>query len=151
MSYRPTTELVIKHYLKTLDGLPTDSIATNLPRRSSDSNFTWAASGFILIGDVSGGPQVYVPIREPVIPVQCMAVNPDKATPPWGKANQLAEEIVTATYTDDLPALIQLPTGYNNARLHSLVCVREPFRVPGDHGAFAIYGLDLQAYWTPVE
>ena len=141
---RASTELVAVAWLKGIVG---DIVATNLPR----SNATWAASGFVTVTTVGGTPNLYVPMRAPVIAVSCWAVNPDSNRPPWNKAAYLAEQIQAGCYdTTGTPRLLTLPAGYPNARVLSAYSTYEPRRVPDDEASYARLDMGLTLNWVEV-
>lgn len=146
---RANTELVTEAWLSTVDGMPAGAVATTLPA----DNSTWAASGFVTVGPTVGGqPDVDVPMRRPVVQVDCWAVNPESRRPPWGRANWLAELIVAACYdTASMQRTLTLrPPGFPSARVLAAYPVTEPRRVPSDPAAYARYHLDLQVDWIEL-
>lgn len=151
---RPNNELVTIAWLKGIPGLPSNSINTTLPK----DNSTWAASGFIQIPFIVGGyPDMYVPVRRPIVQVNFWGCNPNGAKPPWGKVAQLSEKVVDATYQNEndvnpsqRTVSIHLP-GYMQAHVFSAYFLIEPRRVPNDDARFALYSGDLQIHWKVVE
>src|SRR3546814_20981463 len=81
-------------WIKSITGIPANSVGTTLPA----DNSTWEASGFIQVQMASGNPDLYLPMNQPVLQVDCWAAKPNSEKPPWGKANNLAELIKAATY-----------------------------------------------------
>jgi hypothetical protein len=141
---RASTELVAAAWLKGVVG---DIVATTLPR----SNATWAASGFVTVATVGGTPNLYVPLRAPVVSVDCWAVSPESNRPPWNKAGFLAEQIQAACYDSiSTPRLLTLPAGYPNARALSVYSTYEPRRVPDDEASYARLNLGLTFNWVEV-
>jgi hypothetical protein len=139
-----TTEQVAIAWLKGIVG---DRVATMLPK----DNTSWAASGFCVTSTVGGAANQYMPLREPVVAVDCWAVNPDSQKPPWGKAADLAEQIQAGCYTNTtIPRLLTLPGQYSRARVLSAYTVSEPRRVPDDASSYARYTLSLALHWTEV-
>jgi len=148
MSLRPTSELVAVAWIKGVAGVPVTSVATDLPA----DNSTWSASGFVQVTAVGGSPNIYVPVAQPVIQVDCWAVNPNSSKPPWGKANQLAEVIRMGCL--DHPNVGRLlsgfPAAYSNARCLSVYPISEPRRIRDDAADYAHYTMDLQFMWVEV-
>ncbi len=144
----PTAELVTVAWLKTLAGVPSSAVATTLPKDAT----TWSGGGFVQVTAVGGTPNMYVPMNDPVVSVDCWAANVQGSSSPWGKANQLAESVRAACY--DLAAFPVLVTGmpgnYNDARVHSAWLMNEPRRITDDPGSYARYTFDLQSAWTEV-
>lgn len=144
MPYLPTNELVGIHWIKSLAGIPTNSVGTTLPA----DNSTWEASGFIQVQMASGNPDLYLPMNQPVLQIDCWAAKPNSEKPPWGKANNLAEIIKAATYDKQYWGPLTLPATHENARVLGSVAVTEPRRVLGDEARFANYTFDLQLIWV---
>lgn len=151
-------ELAAIAWLKTVPGLPVNQIGTTLPQ----DNSTWAASGYIqpiVVG--SGSSSIYYGYRAPVILVHCWAVNPGKQTPPWWKANELAEKIWARSLQDGNGAEnVPTRTGYRNVRLLQAWGCEEPKRIPWgfpsgqgsfvDPGDAAHYTVGFQLAWAEL-
>lgn len=148
MSLRPTSELVAVSWLRGVTGLSSSMVATELPA----DNSTWSASGFVQVMGVGGSPNIYVPVAQPVIQVDCWAVNPNSAKPPWGKANQLAELIRMGCldHANVGRTLTDFPAAYNDARVLTAYPISEPRRIRDDSADFAHYTMDLQFMWVEV-
>lgn len=145
---RATNELVTIAWLKTVVG---DRVATTLPKPVG-GNFTWAASGFVTTDTVGGSPNIYVPLREPVMSADCWAVNPGSQKPPWDKAAMLAEAIQAACWEHrSIPQTVVLPVGYPTVQVRSAYCTGEPRRVPNDPSSYARYSIPgLAIAWVEV-
>ena len=153
---RATTELVAVAWLKGLVG---DIVATTVPRPAKDGSVSWADTGFVSVHAMSGRANMYIPVREPSILIDCWWASPESVKPKWHRANGLAESIVAGCYDHaNNPRLLTLPTGYPNARVLSAYCIQEPRRpvVPGggeqsaDLGSWARINLALQLHWIEV-
>jgi hypothetical protein len=142
---RATPELVAEAWLKTVVG---DRVATTLPK----DNATWAASGFCTLVVAGGTPNLYVPLREPVIGVDCWANNPSSQKPPWNKAAALAEAIQAACYDHRaIPQTVALPAGYPAAQVKSAYTTGEPRRIPDDPSSYARFSIPgLVLSWVGV-
>lgn len=141
---RATTELVATAWLKGVVG---DIVAGTLPR----DNSTWAASGFVVLATVGGTADMYVPLRSPVVSVDCWAVSPSSNRPPWHKATWLAEQIQAACYESEAtPRILTLPTGYPQARVLSAYSTYEARRVPADEAGYARLNLGLTFNWVEL-
>ncbi|MFI5687900.1 hypothetical protein [Streptomyces sp. NPDC051636] len=142
---RPTPELVATAWLKTVVG---DRVATTLPK----DNTSWAASGFCTLVVAGGTPNMYVPLREPAIGVDCWAVNPQSQKPPWNKAAVLAEAIAAACQDHAaIPQNLALLAGYPAVQIKSAYLTGEPRRVPDDPSSYARYSIPgLVITWTEV-
>lgn len=145
LTLRANSELVTIAWLKTIVG---DRVANTLPK----DNSSWSASGFCTIGTVGGTPNLYVPLREPVMSVDCWAFNPDSQKPPWNKAACLAEAIQAGCYDHTaIPQTVTLPTGYPAAQVRSAYLTGDPRRVPDDVSSYARYSIPgLVLAWVEV-
>lgn len=131
----PNNELVATAFLTSIVG---DRVATTLPK----DNTTWAASGFCTLDTVGGSPNIDLPLDEPVIGVQCWAVNTNSQKPPWGKAAALAGMIKHACWDHpNLPRTLVLPNGYPLVQVKSAYLTGEPRRVPDDPSSYARYSI----------
>ena len=145
---RASTELVAIAWLKGTLG---DIVATTLPKPAADGTYSWADTGFCTLTVVGGDSDMYVPIRRPVVAVDCWAVNPGSQKPPWNKAGQLAEAIQAGCYeVQDIPRLLVLPGDCPPARVLSAYTAYEPRRVPDDASSYARYTLGLTLHWTEL-
>ena len=151
----PNSELVAVAWLGTVTGMSPGMVATQLPADQS----AWSANGFVTIGggDGSGGaviggqPNLYMPLRAPVLSVHCWAVTPGSAKPPWGKAAHLAELIVVGCYGEtSMRRALTLPGTYADARVNEAYPLNEPRRIPGDQSGYAHYQMDLQLHWVAL-
>ena len=142
---RPTPELVAIAWLTTIVG---DRVATTLPK----DNSSWAASGFCTVTSAGGTPNLYVPLREPVMGVDCWACSPQSQKPPWNIAAGLAEAVQAACYDHPaIPQTVALPSGYPAARVLSAYTAGEHRRVPDDPSSYARYSIPgLVIAWTEV-
>lgn len=142
---RATPELVAEAWLKTVVG---DRVATTLPK----DNSSWAASGFCTLVTAGGTPSMYVPLREPVIGVDCWANNPQSQKPPWNKAAMLAEAIVAACQDHrHIGQTVTLPSGYPAAAVRSAYVTGDPRRIPDDPSSYARYSIPgLAIAWVEV-
>lgn len=140
-----TSELVAITWLKGIVG---DIVATTLPKPGPNGP-TWADTGFCALTIVGGDTNMYVPVRRPLVAIDCWAVNPDSQKPPWRHANQLAEQIQAGCYdVQDIPRLLVLGGGYPAARVLSAYTAYEARRVPDDPSSYARYTLGLTLHWT---
>lgn len=144
MPNKPTTELVAVAWLMGVSGLPTDMIGPNLP--ADESKWT---NGFVQVMTVGGSPNMYIPVRRPVVSIDFWAGNANGNKAPWGKANALAEIVRDACYEDDSARPVEISVGeYDDARVMSVYPLTEPRRVPGDAAGYAHYQMDLQLHWV---
>lgn len=145
----PTTDLVAIAWLRLIAGLPAQQIATKLPKDVT----ILRTVGFVTTQIVGGNPHPDVPMRQPVVTASCWAApaaGSEKV--PWGRAANLAEPIMAATYDRDLmDAEVDL-TGFDPdylpARVRTVLALTEPVRVEGDPSGFARFDIDLRINWT---
>lgn len=149
MPLHPNTELVAREWLKSVDGIPDGQVGTVLPT----DNSTWAASGYVQVTGVVGGtPAVDYLLAQPIVQIDCWAVNADSGKPPWGKASQLAEHIRAGCHdAAGKRDLTTLPAAYNDARVLEVNLASEPRRVPSDEGSYARFSCDLSIKWIELE
>lgn len=116
------------------------NVATSLPKPES-----WSTSGFVTVMIVGGASNADIPMRRPVVSVDVWANSPQSNTPPWGKANSLAEAIYAATYaaTSDT-----LTVAGQDVRVFSVYPVSEPIRVPDDQAGYAHVMFNLELSWV---
>lgn len=149
--YFPTNDLVAVAWLGQRVPLLDDSqVATVLPRNPS----SWLEGGFVTAATVAGSPDIEIPVRRPLVQVDCWAADAKSdgsvgAKPPWARANRLAELIRNAT--EDIQQYAQavtLPAAYLGARVLAVYLVTEPSRVLDDPSGYARYTLDLAFDWV---
>jgi hypothetical protein len=156
MSYLPTGELVAIWWLKALtDRLNPDMIGTILPGPDAESNnLSWGSSGFVQVAAIGGTPMVDLPVRQSVLSVDTWAANVGRKRAPWGRANNLAEGIVTAVWDlDENDVLYKRPVATPAAYRNALVLnasTTEPVRRPSDEANWAHYGFDLSLTWVAL-
>lgn len=155
MPMNPNSDLVAVAWISTIPGMSLDMVSTNLPQDFT----TWAENGFVTANVIAGAPDLYLPIRRPVVQVDCWAVNPNSGKPPWGKANHLAELIRAHVEGDrritNLKRLLSFPQGdYLGANVLEAIMQTEPRRavttgfIPiGDEASYAHYLFDLELHW----
>lgn len=132
---RANNEMVTIAFLKTIVG---DRVATTLPKDVAG----WTEGGFCTVDTVGGTPNIYVPLREPVMGVECWAVNPSSQKPPWGKASSLAQAIQDACWDHPrLPRTLVLPDGYPVVQVKGAYLTGDPRRVPDDPSSYARYSI----------
>jgi hypothetical protein len=143
---RPNNELVTTAFLVSIVG---DRVATTLPKDIAG----WAEDGFVTVDTVGGTPNIYLPIREPVMGVQCWAVNPNSQKPPWNKAASLAGAIQDACWDHPaVPRNLVLLGGYPMVQVKSAYLTGEPRRVPDDPSSYARYSIPgLVVVWTVMQ
>lgn len=151
----PSAEQVAVAWISTIPGLMADGVATQLP----DDARKWAANGFITVAVVGGSPDMYIPIRKPIIQVDGWAVNLGSGKPPWGKASGLLEQVRMATYDIRINNRVARPLGirasgqveYPPVRLLGAWPMTEPHRVYSDVGDYAKYVFTLAMHWVTIQ
>lgn len=147
LTLHATTELVTIAWLRGFLG---DIVATTLPKPTA-TGLSWATTGFATVTTVGGGADMYVPLRAPVLGVDCWAANPNSQKPPWTKAATVAEAIQHACWNHrTVPSLLTLPDGYPQARVLSAYTAYEPRRIPDDASSYARYSLGVALTWVEV-
>lgn len=158
----PDSELVASGWLAAIPGWSSAMVGTTLPRLGPNGPLPdWVDTGFVTVAVVGGTPASHVPQAEPVLSVNCWAVNASCAgpgqpinvqnKPPWGRASQLAEQIRAAAYVLDkgIGRGVTMPVpGYAHAAVTSALLLTEPRRMPSDMAGYARYQLDIQLTWV---
>jgi hypothetical protein len=114
---------------------------------------SWGDAGFVTALVVGGSINPTVPMRQPVLSIDCYATNVGKSRPPWGRAASIASTIIRAAQHVDLKDTqrpVTLPTGYGIARVADGSALTEPERRPGDEANHARYGFQLSVSWTAL-
>lgn len=110
---------------------------------------SWAKTGFVLVAGVGGSPNVYSPLRRPVMDVRAKWVAPGSKQPPWNLAAELAERVIAGFYGDSgQPTEVVLPAGFERAFVQSAYALTEPRRIGGDPSNIASFQFDVQVNWV---
>lgn len=159
----PNSELVAAGWLASISGWSSAVVGTTLPRLASQGPLpSWATTGFATVAVVGGTPAALMPVAEPVISINCWAVNASVAgaptgpinvsnKPPWGDAAQLAEQIRAAAYVLDKNTArsVAMPVpGYAHATVMGAQLLIEPRRMPADIAGYARYQMDVRLTWA---
>lgn len=140
-----STFLVATAWLRQcVDGLA-DIVATSLP--STDK---WETTGFVTCGpQFAGVPELYSPMRRPVVQVDCWAVFPGQTKKRNdGLANDLAERVVNASYLwTGNPTDVTLPPGVKPVHTTMIYPVSEVRWVPDPDPGMAHYAVDMHIGW----
>lgn len=143
---RPNNELVAVAWLKGVPYLG-NRVATSLPA----DNSSWSASGFVTVSGIGGSPDPDLPVRRPVVQLDCWGVAPNSSKPPWNLAAQLAEQVRDAVETHgSVGRRVDMPAAYRDARVETVVLRTEPRRVPGDVAAYARFTMDAELWWKEL-
>jgi hypothetical protein len=159
----PNSELVAAGWLAEIPGWSSAMVGTTLPRIPSAGPLpTWVSAGFATVAVVGGTPASHSPQAEPVVSVNCWAVNATgdgtpgapinvSNKPPWGKAAQLCEQIRAAVYVLDKGTgrAVSMPApGYAHAAVTSAQLLTEPRRMPADIAGYARFQMEIQLVWV---
>ena len=146
MAFLPNNELVAVAWLQSVDGIPAGKVATSLPK-----DVAAFSDGFLTVAVAGGSPNPDVPMRRPVMQVDTWVSASGSSNPRWGRANDLAELVRVAVYDlEGEPRRVDLPSQYDDARVHAAYLLTEPRRVEGDPARHARYTFDMQFHWTTV-
>lgn len=158
MGFPATSERVAAAWIRGIPefaaaGASAPGVATTLP---DANNECWSGSGFIRVQAVGGARNGYVPMKSPVVSVDCFAMKLDSmgrpsSKPPWERANRIAEVICFASLPQAglLNKDVNPGTNYNTACVKSVTVLSEPRRMPGDVSSnLAQYQFDVQIDWV---
>lgn len=143
MAYLPSSEQVAMTWIRSIEGIDPAQVATRLPADPA----TWAAKGFIQVSVITGAPEIYTPVRGPVVQVDCWANTANSQQPPWGKASTLAERILFASYAR-VSQTLAMPDNFYAARLMSVYPISEPRRIEGEESGYARLNFDMTFRWV---
>lgn len=143
----PTNELVAISWLRTLTGVPSDKVSTNLPMKNETE---LVSGGFVTVLTIGGEVNPHLPRRGPILQVDCWALEPDaRRKPPFRRANQLAEVIYEACFEPSHFGFVETTAGYDNVGVQSAYPVTVPRKMdPVDPARYARYTFDLQIHWV---
>lgn len=107
-------------------------------------------SGFVRVTPVGGNVDRDVPFRSPVVAAECwFPPDPRTRAIPWDEAEQLANQLVAATFDPRWQGvLLDLPGEFGPALVHTVIALGDPARVTDDPRDFARFDIDLQINWT---
>lgn len=144
----PITRYVAAGWLQL--AVPGVSAGTELP--GVEDHPAMRTDGFLRIAAAGGSPDEYVPMREPVVQVECWLAPPATGKQvSWARAEQLANRVLAATYDGALMSrLIDLTSvgDYAPARVHTVTALSEPDPVEQNDTDWARFDLDLLFRWT---
>lgn len=151
MSLQPTSDLVAQYWLRSLT-LPADTGVAGIlpdPWDTESGPSSWEGRDFLTARTVGGNVDIYVSRRIPVVTIDCWSRPTNQgASPPWNRANSLAETVRLATYEDIRNVTLDLPSPYLNARVWDVSIMSEPRRIQDDPLGLARYTLDVQFVWA---
>jgi hypothetical protein len=146
-----SSDLVCVQWIASIPGFTADGVGTELP----PDDTTWSAHGYVVVPTTVGGtPHSTIPMRRPVVQVECRAVLPGSDIPPWGMAADLADQIRSATYDrNNFGRLLTISVegvAYPDAMVRSVKMLTEPHRMYGDSADYAGISFDLAFQWIQV-
>lgn len=146
----PTSRLVVEGWLQlAAPGVP---VGTQVPEVKDAPGIV--TSGFIRIDGFGGGPDRDVPYNAPVAFLACWFPPADRTgMAQWERAEQLARQIVAATYDRAFMGVridLSAVGNYAPARVHTAVALTEPDRVEEEKSDWARVDLDLGLDWSPA-
>lgn len=144
---RANHELVTVAWLKRVTGLAT--VNTTVPEDSG----TWWSTGFLQPAVIKSETNRYYQLRSCIVVVHCWAARQDITSqrPPWGQANDLAENVAAACFDPDLFQVDTLSLGVPGApsvRVMQAALIEDPMRAPNDDAHMAHYTTTVQLWWT---
>jgi hypothetical protein len=151
VTLRANAELVMVAWIESIPGFTPNIAGTQLPADDT----TWANTGFITVSIVGGSPDVDVPVRKPVMQIDCWACTPGSNMPPWLQASGLAEQVRDACYDKTAFGRELRPTinglTYPTAKATTVYVLTEPRRVYDDLGDYARYQMDVALSWIQLD
>jgi hypothetical protein len=149
MGLRPVTDLVVQAWVASLPDFSADMVGAVLPQDTSG----WSQTGFIQAAAVSGGvPDPDTGLRRSVVQMDCWAVRPGSAKPPWFRANQLTEAVLASCVDGGgQQATVDLGPHYDPARVLTVRALGEPRRIWGDDAGYARFQVDVEIVWIRTE
>lgn len=145
MAQRPYTELVAILWLRGVTGLSKVMVDSELP----DEVTGWVSTGFVTVKTVSGSRDMYLPIRHPVVTVDCWATSTVSTDPPWDLSHKLAEYVDAGCRARVVHRTVST-LGFTTARVHSAYLVTEPRRLYFGEGNYARVMFDMALHWTDL-
>lgn len=108
----------------------------------------WLATGFITAsGPVGGEPGIHLPVRRPVMQIDCWSHRPNSGDQLTPLCDRLAEAIIERTFGDTKLRPVPLPPGYRPVAVLQVWALSEPRRVGNDDAGLARTMFDLQMVW----
>lgn len=96
----PSDEMAAVAWIASIDGFTADMVGETLPpdADAQGNPSPWLQTGFVTVAVAGGNPDPLLPVRRPVIDVQCWAAVPGSNTPPWPVSFALANAIMKAAW-----------------------------------------------------
>lgn len=154
----PSDELAGVAYIANIPGFTAAMVGTVLPPDADESGqpAPWLQTGFVTVAVAGGNPDPLLPVRRPVLDVQCWASVPGSNRPPWNQAFALANAITKATWDRRGLGRLVLPAvngvEYPAVSVQGARVVTSPRRLYSDAADYAAVSIDLWLWWTaPAE
>jgi hypothetical protein len=145
MALRANTEIVAITWVGGVTGITKVAVGNELPDEITD----WSGTGFVVIKAIGGSRDMYVPMINPVVTIECWAVSTTSIDPPWDVSEQLAETIDRGCRSRGSHRIVT-PRGYGRAQVHSAYLTTEPRRLYFGDGNYARVGFDMALHWTDL-
>lgn len=154
MPLQPTSALVAAAWIR----LAVPDVG-GVGRRLPAADDAMRAGGFIRTQVVGGSPELYVPMHRAVAVCECWwpPLTDDSHLPPWNRAGQLGQRLVTGTWDPALTGVTVDPTppespagSYSPARVHTVAALDVPQEVLDDPAHYARADVRLAITWSPV-
>lgn len=147
----PTSGIVVRAWARSVLP-PTVGVDRALPAEATED---MRSVGFVVGRTIGGGPDRWVPIREPVAGFECWVAPPanNNAIVQWNAAERLANWLIAAAYAHPVTGVVldlaALGFGaYRPARVLTILPVSEPREAPDDPSNYARFDIDMQINWT---
>lgn len=155
-----TSELAVTSWIGSIPDIEaiggTQIVATTLPADVGPNGepAAWLQTGFITVTVVGGSSPPDLPVKRPVMQVDCWATRPGSNRPPWWQSNVLMETIRYACLQrTGFNRVLGLSAGgvqYPSAVVESAYFLTEPRRGYSDAADYACYSADVQFIWRTV-
>lgn len=143
---RATAERVAVEFVKSLEGIAADKVAANLPEVAA-----YVTTGFIVVDAIGNRPSFENKLRKTMVQATCWTVNAKNAQKPlWGKANELAEDVVAGLFEEN-GRVLDLGGAYPRVHVMQAVLRGDPRKVPVSDGTGrARFCVEFELVWTEL-
>lgn len=153
---QPTDEIVAAAWIGTIPGLSPAMVGEQLPPdvNADGTIAAWLATGYVTVAVAGGTPHDLLPVKRPVIQVDCWATVPGSNKPPWSMAAAISSTILRATW--DRYRIPRLLAPVINGVAYPAAIVRSAYmattfrRLYDDQGDYARLQGDLALSWVTV-
>ena len=149
MAFPATTELVAIALLEQIS-TTIGGVSTSIPQSiMTDSDFS--DDGFVVVRNIGTPVGPYVPTKGELVQIDVWFPPANSSGKiPWRKAAVLAESIVR-DFESVGNTTVTLPSGYEDARVHTANVVLSPRRLNDVEERLARYSFDIMMFWTRIE